>query len=472
MRPKFFAAAAILFATGSAHAMNLDQYLERVVQKHRGLEALRASKEAAEDTRLAGDMDLVPVFSLGASYLSDKSPLNQIGAAELKTTAYTAGLSKKFSTGTNVSLSASATGMEATGIGNPAYAGFSEVGIGSLGISVSQSLWKNAFGRAIRLRDQRLASQAAGEVGRYDLQSRQILTSAENLYWDYIYAQEELRIGRSSLERATRIMNWFKRRVSDGISDRADLLSAQSLVATRELQVATYENNLTGLQNQLRDFLELGPNEALPALEGDLRNARDIKALVGEGRIVQLSSWVASQEAKTAEFGAAETEDATRADLALSGSYKTNGFAVPGDAADASGKWGYTKMPTSQVALTWSYAFDMEPKTAVSRAARHRAAAAKLMAERASIEGATAWSEAQRKHGELTRRIGAASSVAKIQSERVQAQSNKLSRGRAITADVINAEQDAADSELRLAQLQTEQRKLESQSRLFVPVKE
>lgn len=472
MKVKVLAAAALLIAAGPASAMNLDQYLDRVVQKHRGLEAMRVSKEAAEDRRLSGDLDLVPVLNLRGSYLSDKSPLNQLGAQELKTTAYGLDLSKKFSTGTNVTLSAAATGMEASGIGNPAYSQFSTVGIGNLGISVSQSLWKNAFGRGVRLRDERLSAAAAAESGQYDLQSRQILTAAENTYWDYLYSQAELRIGRASLERATRIQNWFKRRVADGISDRADLLSAQALVATRELQLAGVENNRIAIEKRLRDFLELGPDEALPPIEGDLSSARDIKKMVGEGKIVALEAWVASQQAKTSEFAARETEDATRADLSLSGSYKTNGFAVPGDAGDATGKWGYTKTPTSQVALTWTYLFDTEAKTATTGLARKQALASKLNAERSALVGETAWSETLRQHEDLGRRITSASSVARIQLDRVQAESSKLSRGRAITSDVINSEQDAADSELRLAQLQIEQRKLESQSRLFVPVKE
>jgi hypothetical protein len=47
-----------------------------------------------------------------------------------------------------------------------------------------------------------------------------------------------------------------------------------------------------------------------------------------------------------------------------------------------------------------------------------------------------------------------------------------LNRGRAITSDVINSEEDAANSSLNVNRLRAEARKLEAQSRLFVRLAE
>ncbi|MBX2986322.1 MAG: TolC family protein [Bdellovibrionaceae bacterium] len=459
-----------------ARAMDLREYMDQVVKKHRGLEAMRLSAQAAEDKRQAGDLELSPQLSLGGSYLSDKKQPSQVGAQEMRVDQYSASLAKKFSTGTAVKLSANTTTSKYLGL-NPAFVnilGGEQFGTGGLGLSISQSLWKDGFGHGTRLRQAREAAIAEAESGNYDLQSRQILSDAEKAFWDYLYRQQEVAIRKASLERADRIDKWISRRVSDGISDRADQLNAKALVASRKLQLDMAEDGLTGAEKTLRDYLELAPGEALPPVQGRIGERRDLKKLVGEGggRVVKLDAWIAQLQAKASESGAKEVANAVAADLALSGAYNTNSYAPGGTASDATKDISKTDLPTVTVGLTWTYTFDTDAKTSRVEEARKQALAAKLQAERKSREGDTAWSELLRRDGELTKQITASEEISKLQSERAKAQQNKLSRGRAITIDVINSEQEAAEAELQWARLQVEQRKLESQSRLYIAVKE
>ena len=55
-----------------------------------------------------------------------------------------------------------------------------------------------------------------------------------------------------------------------------------------------------------------------------------------------------------------------------------------------------------------------------------------------------------------------------IRSKRALVEKDKLSKGRTITSEAITAEQDAAETALTLMKLRTEQRKLESQAKLFI----
>ena len=50
-----------------------------------------------------------------------------------------------------------------------------------------------------------------------------------------------------------RIESWVRRRVSDGIGDRADLLNAQALVATRELQLMNTKDEWVANLKQIRN---------------------------------------------------------------------------------------------------------------------------------------------------------------------------------------------------------------------------
>ncbi|HRO67841.1 MAG TPA: TolC family protein, partial [Pseudobdellovibrionaceae bacterium] len=312
-----FAALVLLAAVTpiSVQAMSLEEYLGQVVQKHQGLEGLRASEEAARKTREAGDLELTPRFNIQGSYLSDKKRPGMLGADENRSEAYSATLSKLFSTGTHVGVTAKTVGVETLGL-NPAIVplvGASSYAQGGLGLSLSQSLWKNAFGRSTNLRREREMTVAEAEAGSYDLQSRQILASAETAFWDLLYLQEEVSIRQASLERGKKLEAWFRRRAEDGISDRADTLNARALVASRELQLAASKDNLIAAEKKVRDYLEIDEAQVVPVLTGRIGSSREPERMLGrEGRIVSLQVYLADLQAKAQTVGARDAEEATK----------------------------------------------------------------------------------------------------------------------------------------------------------------
>lgn len=472
------AAALTLLLAGmlgaqNSWAMDLPQYLEQVTQKHRGLEALRRSREAADDRAEAVDLDLTPALTLQSAYLSDKKQPNTFGSSEMVVQEVSLGIAKKFATGTSVSLGAKTGGYENKNLANPLFSSYAKYGQGAMTLQVSQSLWKNSFGRSTQLRRERTESATAAEVGGYDLQARQILAEAEAAFWERLYLQEELKVRRSSLERARKLESWIKRRTQDGISDRADLLSMQALAASRGLQLAMTEDEVIASERKVRDFLELDAAEPLPTFVGSIGQLRSPRELIpGEGDIVRLDAWLAGLESRAREVGAREAEEALKADLTLAGSYATNAFESGGGTFDATRSFTKADTPTAQVALTWTYLFESDAKESSRANARKDAAAAKLRSERKARESRTAWEEMLRRHQELGRKVKAAEEILKIQSSRAKAEQDKYSKGRTITSNVITSEQDAAEAELQWIRLAVEQRKLEAQTRLFIAVKE
>ena len=456
-------------------SIDLQEYLKVVIEKNKTVQAFEVSKEAAEDRKTSGDIELVPVLTAGVGYLNDKSPLSQF--AQLGGTQTTAkdlklGLMKRFSTGTDVSVSANASEVENEGtLLNPAFSRFA---YGSLGVGLSQSLWKDSFGSATRLRWERQDAVTAAEVGKYDLQKKLLLVDAEAAYWDYVYQNENLRIGRASLERARRIESWTRRRVNDGISDRADLLSAQALVSARQLQLISAEDEMAAAKRKIRDYMELADSQAIPEITGNISQTRTLNSLVDGkgGRVVALDAYLASLNSKAMSLVAKETEDGYRPDLVLSGAYSTNNFQVDKTIPDATSKWTDTKLPTWKVGLDLVYMFDTDVKSAAKSAARKDALAAKLQSERKMLDSESAWIEINRRYSEMSKRIEAANQIARLQSDAAKAQTDLFNKGRSITANVINAEEDAADAELNLTKLKSEQRKMEAQARLFVAVDE
>ncbi|MNK01158.1 Outer membrane efflux protein [compost metagenome] len=464
---------AMLLLAQVTQAMTLNEYLGVVENKNKNIQALTVFQEEADLNEEAGDLALVPVLTAGASYLSDRSPANQFvlfGANEAKVAQYSLGLGKQFSSGTAIQLSAGVTDSRFPGLSFPGVE--DQFTTGTLGIAFSQSLWRDFFGRATRLRWERQKAATIAEKSSYDLQKRVELIKAEGAFWDYMYALEGVRIARSSLGRSKRIETWTRRRVNDGISDRADYLQSQALVSARQLQLVSAEDDLAAAKRQVRDFLELSDSDPFPDLKGDLSQARSLTSFIQgkQGKILELEAYLASLNAKAASVGARETEDAFRPDLVLSGAYNTNSKE---DAVDkATQAWLNTDTPTAQVALNFTYQFDTSVKSAAKNAARKRAVAARLQSERKMLESESAWIELNRRYSEMSKRVEEASRLSNLRLSATKAQSDLFNKGRSITSNVVLAEEDAADAELTLTKLQSEQRKMEAQGLLFIVVEE
>ncbi|WP_413584288.1 TolC family protein [Bdellovibrio sp. HCB274] len=465
----------LLAVSSSSYAMDLQTYLKNVESNHRTIKSLDLSKEAADDRYTAGDIDLVPVMSAGWSYINDKNPLSQfalLGVPVSKQTSYNLGFGKKFSSGTNVTVWGQTTEFDNPGILDPAFASFSKFGYGQLGVTLDQSLWKDFFGAATRLRWERQDAATAAEKGGYDLQIRGVLVQAEIAFWEYLYAVDNLKTAQGTLERAKRIESWTRRRVNDGISDRADLLQGQALVAGRQLILITAEDDLESSKQAIRDFLELKPTDPIPDLQGDLGAARPINSLVtgGKGRVVQVEAYLKSLEAKARAVVAEEVEEAYKPDLVLSGAYTTNNLSK--DMAEATQNLTDTAKPTAKVAINFRYMFDTSVKSAAKDAARKEALASRLQAERQLLDSDSSWSELKRRYEEMSKRVQSAEQVYKLQTDRARATTDLFNKGRTITMNVVDSENDAATAELNLSRLKTEQRKMEAQGRLYMTVEE
>lgn len=475
----------MLMAT-SAQSISLEQYLDLVSHKSKSYQSIEESLRAASTRYDQGDLELSPYLTASGYYQDDKS--NQYGVGVLtnhqQLRQYSLGLAKKFSSGTQASVTGNVQAINAQGVasGSPYSA---ENHIGTMSFSLSQSLWKDFFGESTRLRWQRESAQKELEISSVELQRRSLLAEAEATYWDLMYYQSELQVRESSLERARKIESWVKSRVENGIGDKADLLNAQGLVASRELQLIGTKDDLKALQEKIRLQMGLNPEEILPNFEGNIKMERKLNDLVdgvrthtsgdsssgasqttAGSRILRLDAWLTSLEADAKGVLALEAEEKVKPDLTLQTIYKTNSYETTD--SSAFNRISNSDKPVFGVGLNFSWALDWGATGAVKSTARSEALAARLKKEQKILEGESAWKELSRRHKELGARIRAATQLAEIQTSKAAAEREKLSKGRTVTSNVITAEQDAAEAQLNLAKLNAEQRKLEGSARLFV----
>lgn len=452
-------------------AMTLDEFLLEVQKRHKDFQAFQSQQQAAEDRRVARDLGLSPVLTLGASYLSDEAEPQTVGT-KVEARQYNLGVAKEFTTGTKTSVTAK---LQQTQIRDvpAAMSSLADYSTSGLGVALSQSLWKNFFGEGTRLSQARQAAASKLEQESFSVQQRQVLIEAETAYWDYLYQRNELMAREESLSRARKIERWLKRRYQDGINDKADYLNGQALTVSRELLLASARDQVLAAERKVRLFLEMDGQEKLPALASDFKAPRDPQRLVGGGggRVMRVDAQLAALEAKVRDLGAREAADQLKPDLVLQASYGTNS-GLESETGTALNRITNTDLPTTKVGLSFTYIFDTDAKLSQEAVFRKEALAAQLKSERKALESETAWSELLRRYGELLKQIETAGRISEIQSARAREQSLKLSRGRAVTSDVVNSEEDASNSVLTLNRLHAEARKIEAQSRLFVRVSE
>lgn len=469
----FVTLTVMMSSAQSQKPMSLEEFILNIRAKNTLFRVYPESKEASLLKQKSGDISLAPVLFLSAGYLSDKKQPNQLSANESLGKKYSLGLSQKLATGTQIKISTDLMEVENNGIQSPIFSSYAKYATGSLGVSLSQSLLKDSWGRLTSIRREREVIQKDLELVSLTLQEKQQVFEAELLFWDSLYLDLEVIQREASLQRATKIENWIQKRYADGIADRADLMNAKALKASRELQLISSLDEKKSNNQKVRDFLELKENDISPSFVGDINKSRSlIHYLPGIKNISRMDIQVSLLETALRKSLVNEISENQKSDLQLSASYNTNAYDTTKAAFSLGGDLTKTQTPTTQLALTWTYLWGTDAKNALTLQSEKELLVSELKLKRKQIESKTLWDELNRRFNELTNKINALAKVTEYQRERAKAEQDKLAKGRSITSQVITSEQEASESELSLIKLKAEQRKLETQGLLFTEIKE
>lgn len=457
----------ILVTAFNANALSIDDYLKIVIQKNKLVSSYDLSIEASKDKRIAGDLLLSPVLTGGYSVTTDKSEPITL-ADKRTTTAANLGLSKKFSTGTTLGVTADTTKFEYE---MPVTAGNNGYSRGGLGVSLQQSLWKDFFGHGTRLRQDREEATSKLETLGFELRKRSTLIEMESDYWDYLVAQEDLKLKQANLDRAKKLESWNSNRVYNGISDQSDLLQVKALTASREVQLATAKDELTFRESKIRENMGLGDSEPLPIFTSNMMDTRPyVGELSKQKEVVKIDSYISTLEADVKQKVSEEVRDGLRPDLSLIGKYNTSSYNV--DHQEMQNNIGKTDRPVTFVGVNLSWMFGSDAKSSQVAAAKKEALAAQYRAEQAKLSGTNAWADFLRKYELTKQNVITLEKIAQLQRDRARQEQIKFSKGRTITLNVVTAETDSAEAEVTYLRAKSGLRKLEATTQLYMSTAE
>ena len=474
MKPTF--ALLMLAPLGVALAapparFSIEDYLGQVTKSNGLYQSADLAKDAAAARKDTGDLVLAPILNATIGYLDDRKE-TQIPLLEgnrTKALTYTLGVSKQFSTGTKASLDLSSASATLYGMGQiPGFETPPNQNTETLTFSLSQSLWKDFFGRSTRLRHEREDKVYQLQNKSETLKARKVLVDAETAYWNYLYKVAEVDARKAALDRAKVIYQWHASRHANGLSNDSDILQAEALRTQREIQVDQSLDDLKAATESVRVAAHIDGAQQIWVDVQDLAKQRDLMTMVGAkggDKVVRMDSELNQLDFETKSVASLETQESLRPDLNFDLKLASSGL----DPTTSSAYSDVAKVnhPTLYTGLRFSLNLDQGLMGRARTAAAKDAEAANLIYQQGARESDSSWLELQRRYKELNRRIEVVTKLSEIQRRKSDSENRRMKNGRSTTFAVVQFEQDFADANLLLLQLESEARKIEAQAKMF-----
>jgi outer membrane protein len=139
---------------------------------------------------------------------------------------------------------------------NPAYSG-------TLTYQITQPLLRN-YGRSINDTAIHIARNNQN-ISAIDFETQMIdlVTGAQNLYWDLVYQREDIKVRKQSLDFAEKTLSDNKRQVQIGTMAPIDVVQAEAAVAQREEQMVTTSYIADQMEDRVKRLMTNLPDPAL-----------------------------------------------------------------------------------------------------------------------------------------------------------------------------------------------------------------
>jgi outer membrane protein TolC len=449
-------------SVGAQNTFNVNQFLNLAVQETEDFQAIDKSIKSLDYEIEARDLQLATNLQLDAFDTRDRKDIFANINRNTQSQVYGMTLSKPFSTGTSLSLGTEYEIAQSDTMGQLYRAAWE--------IALTQDLWRNGFGRSVRLRRQSDQLELENRKLNLLLQRQQLLNTVENLYWDYALIQKERAIRQDNLKRSEQILNWTNKRVRLSAARDTDLLQVQALLSSRKLELADIERLAVSNKNQMDQLIPSLANKNWLPDTTELEKERAIQSLLagtnqGENPVL-LSSLAQQFRAQQLQLQSESAQDNLNPTLQLQLAHGQNGIRPESqDAVDRA--LGNNKTDTNRIGLIFSMNLDLGLMGKSRDSVQLAAEAAALNAKRLDRTSQLSWTDLQNEITYLKNSLQLSKDLYSYQKKNIETNRRYFQQGRNTVFEFINFEITAADAELRFFRVLNQLRKTEGRSRLF-----
>ncbi len=458
--------SAIFSSFVEAQDLSLEQYLSQVREKHEGIQSATLSAEAAKKRAPESDLPLAwTLFSSVEQRNDHQTPLT-LFFLQNNSTTYSLGLTKLTSFGLQARVATNAKKFTYIGL-PPAYAAiipFSTYWDISSGVEVTQSLWRNGFGRATRAQQQIEEASALSAYHKSNYARIQLLSQAQSAYWNAAASQQIIAIQKDNLKRAAKLVAWSKDRVSLNLADTSDLLQAEASYRLRELELLQSQSDLKNNARTFNSLRGIDSEEVSESLSPVY--LENIEQTVPPMRAKFRQDVLAAQEdARAAESNAELGMEKNKPTLEAYANFYLNGRSPEQNSALALLGNGKYNLLVLGVRLNMPLEFGLLSSDKAAYVQERKAAT--LTLSRKQFEQESDWQGLLRRLDEGKAKLRLARTIEQIQKEKCLFEQRRLRRGKSTLFQVLQFESDLATSQQARIQRETEVRNVLNQMTTF-----
>lgn len=456
---------AVMPATSFGDTLTLDQFLAQVSEKNQSVTASKLIAESADERANEGKLLFRPSIFAQAQSAVDKKPTTNVNAQGDRTdnNFFAVGLLQQFNFGLQGKLGYN---FSHTKIYNasPAFLPRSDFHDGVASLELTQSLWRNFWGRETRSQETIISSQSKANKYVENYRVKATLAQAESLYWSLSQLRKVVKVQKESLERAQKIRGWNQKRLSSGLAESSDFLQADSNAKAREYEMKTALQDEKSLQRALNSLR--GQNNDVVNEELEPVNSAKIKSLEIPAKAELRDDTKAALEAQKITKASADLSiEKNKPVFEVYGTYALNGRDAKRDQAMTNSF--KTDHDTKAIGLRFVAPLDFGTTGDNISGYKKDQIAAEQNFQRKLFEQEQQWNDLTAKFEDAKIKLSLVEKIEEAQKIKASNERDRLNKGRTVTFQVLNFEQDYAQSELARIQSETNILNLYSQLKIF-----
>jgi outer membrane protein TolC len=462
---KVLLAFLLVPSVGFSASLSLQDYLSQVENQHQNITAGKILVEAADERKDEAKLIFRPSIFVQAQTSVDEKPISNVPAQGNRTDYDygTVGILQQFDFGLKGQLSYNLAHTKVYNT-NPTFFPNPEFHDGIARLELTQSLWRNWGGKETRAQETIIDSQTKASKHTENFKMKSVLANAESAYWILSQSQKVVKVQTENLNRAKKLVSWNQRRSNTGLGDRSDTLQAQSNLKLREFEVERTLQNQIDARRLFNSFR--GVNSDAVVEELDSSNLKGLLSLTPPKRAELRDDVRAAQE--LSNISKANSQLAIERNKPLFevyGSRALNGRDF--ESSQAVSNSFTNDHPTTAVGLRFTAPLDFGTTSNAVSSYKKEQAAADLNFQRKLFDQDREWNDLIARFEDAKTRLKLLEDVVEIQKIKLTNETNRLSNGRTTTFQVLNFENDFANSELSRIFSETDLLNLYSQMKIY-----